>query len=454
MPADGSRPAFLPVSPGANITTLAQAWIDAGREVHLPPGTYFGNLVVDSGSVIAGSGEGATTLRAPNGSSSDVITSRDFGTLTGGGTGGGPREFRIRDITIDGNKAHTSAGWCMRVYGRAYRVTDVTFTDGNDGGVWSEWGPGGSEMEAKWVNWRCLDSAGPGLVWRGPHDSLFVNGIVAGQDGHDAVVTDGFATSEQFTNVHLWGFHSNGFVLRRTAYMANCQSEGATGANVLFAAGGSSWVGGTVFGTQGTNGSANETGFQWGTGTEGTIGGTQVVGARVYNFPSGGRPLRLVNATAGTVCEVALFASSVTTAIHGTPSTTDIFQVTSNDSTARSAESIWQQRGRFLHYPASGATSSFVFKDATGASDLMNFNPTSGRLEFPNGTDLRLFTGNYSGQTVELNAAGHLDMAEVAAPSAPAADTGRLFVRDNGSGKTQLCVRFPTGAIQVIATEP
>ena len=27
------------------------------------------------------------------------------------------------------------------------------------------------------------------------------------------------------------------------------------------------------------------------------------------------------------------------------------------------------------------------------------------------------------------------------------------FVGDNGAGKTQLCVRFATGAVQVIATE-
>ncbi|MBP7629483.1 MAG: hypothetical protein KA758_03450 [Acidimicrobiales bacterium] len=39
-------------------------------------------------------------------------------------------------------------------------------------------------------------------------------------------------------------------------------------------------------------------------------------------------------------------------------------------------------------------------------------------------------------------------------PAAPAADTGVLYFRDNGSGKTQLCVRFATGAIQVVATQP
>jgi len=50
--------------------------------------------------------------------------------------------------------------------------------------------------------------------------------------------------------------------------------------------------------------------------------------------------------------------------------------------------------------------------------------------------------------------AEYMEMSEVAAPAAPGADKARLFVRDNGSSKSQLCVIFPTGAIQVIATEP
>lgn len=40
------------------------------------------------------------------------------------------------------------------------------------------------------------------------------------------------------------------------------------------------------------------------------------------------------------------------------------------------------------------------------------------------------------------------------APSAPVANSGVFFLQDNGAGKMQLCARFPTGAIQVIATEP
>jgi len=47
-----------------------------------------------------------------------------------------------------------------------------------------------------------------------------------------------------------------------------------------------------------------------------------------------------------------------------------------------------------------------------------------------------------------------VDMQEQSDPLAPGANTGRRYMRDNGAGKTEYVVRFPTGAIQVIATQP
>lgn len=49
---------------------------------------------------------------------------------------------------------------------------------------------------------------------------------------------------------------------------------------------------------------------------------------------------------------------------------------------------------------------------------------------------------------------GFLEFLEQTDPAAPASNRAVLYSRDNGSGKTQLCVRFPTGAVQVLATEP
>ena len=48
----------------------------------------------------------------------------------------------------------------------------------------------------------------------------------------------------------------------------------------------------------------------------------------------------------------------------------------------------------------------------------------------------------------------YIELGEVPGPQPPDAGHARFFVRDNGAGKVQLCVRFPTGAVQVIATEP
>jgi len=60
-----------------------------------------------------------------------------------------------------------------------------------------------------------------------------------------------------------------------------------------------------------------------------------------------------------------------------------------------------------------------------------------------------------SGTSTSATSGASLELFEsAAAPAAPAADGGRIFLQDNGGGKTQLCVRFATGAVQVIATEP
>ena len=69
------------------------------------------------------------------------------------------------------------------------------------------------------------------------------------------------------------------------------------------------------------------------------------------------------------------------------------------------------------------------------------------------------FINQATGELAEIHYAtayftGYVDGAETTTPSAPAANTGRIFFQDNGSGKTQMCVRFNTGAVQILATEP
>jgi nitrous oxidase accessory protein NosD len=71
--------------------------------------------------------------------------------------------------------------------------------------------------------------------------------------------------------------------------------------------------------------------------------------------------------------------------------------------------------------------------------------------------DVDIGSSNYRVNNIYANSllvSSLLEGAERTDPAAPAANKGRLYFRDNGSGKTQLVVRFNTGAIQVIATEP
>ena len=100
------------------------------------------------------------------------------------------------------------------------------------------------------------------------------------------------------------------------------------------------------------------------------------------------------------------------------------------------------QSGVAVHAQSSSGIGVQAFSDnsiavlASGATGLLAFgHPTA---------------AHFDGSVVMT---GWQEIRESAAP-APAESSARLFAQDNGSGKTQLCVRFPTGAVQVLATEP
>jgi parallel beta-helix repeat protein len=59
-----------------------------------------------------------------------------------------------------------------------------------------------------------------------------------------------------------------------------------------------------------------------------------------------------------------------------------------------------------------------------------------------------------NGPVISKVGALSLQFAETTDPPAPSTNNAALYVRDNGSGKTQLMVRFPTGAAVQVAIEP
>lgn len=107
-----------------------------------------------------------------------------------------------------------------------------------------------------------------------------------------------------------------------------------------------------------------------------------------------------------------------------------------------------------------GATHMFSQAHSTNPGDWIACigQASGGKFRFNSsglfgGTDLVSWDG--SGLVVlSGGAASGFELPEISDPAAPAANKGRLYVRDNGAGKSQLVVRFPSGAIQVISTEP
>ena len=91
---------------------------------------------------------------------------------------------------------------------------------------------------------------------------------------------------------------------------------------------------------------------------------------------------------------------------------------------------------------------------ATNVQDALNQLDTnkvdSGDVLTPDGTTLE-----QSGATLRLRQpiSTFIEITEMAAPAAPAANSARLFCRDNG-GKTELCVMFSDGSIQQIKIQP
>jgi hypothetical protein len=78
-----------------------------------------------------------------------------------------------------------------------------------------------------------------------------------------------------------------------------------------------------------------------------------------------------------------------------------------------------------------------------GGGDVFNVD----RAGAVNASALTLSSGNFA------LGANVMTLGKRADPSAPSANFGHFYMRDNGGGKMQFCARFPTGAIQVIATE-
>ena len=119
---------------------------------------------------------------------------------------------------------------------------------------------------------------------------------------------------------------------------------------------------------------------------------------------------------------------------------------------------------------SSSLTSVLLKGSHTEGIDLSGGTFSGAAIKMANGQVLDLGTGTFVSDTTDItstnrlvgpgfyannaNGSGYLQVREQSPePTAPAANHARLFLKDNGAGKTQFCIRYATGATRVLDTE-
>jgi hypothetical protein len=391
-------------------TDHLQQAIDAARAgggiVFLPPGVYLTRrLVLHSRVHLRGSGGDATVLKLAPGANTAILESYRFSQENAARSNAGISMFSVRDLTLDGNRAHGNAvSYGMRIYGYAYEISEViTYQCGADGIV-SAWGnaaalPAGShQMEARLTGLRSHDNGGHGIRFTGPHDSMFLNCLAFKNGGTGFHLSDN-AYGTLMVNCHAWGIGQNvSFELAADGIgCVNCYADLDGGIGVRISRNNCRWVGGCVLGNNHT-GPGPEIGIQ---------------------FVAGPEP--------------------------GEPSATTIDTQIRNCGTA--AVDFREERGM------STVRATLSQPGVTGPDKKPVPNTGLGWLGTPASNSQVEITHGLGHPTKNLVVRPAFDLRAQPTPAAPDSGVVRVFAREL-NGKTQLCVLFRSGAVQVLATEP
>lgn len=204
---------------------------------------------------------------------------------------------------------------------------------------------------------------------------------------------------------------------------------------------------GTLAAARGGTGVSNAGTLTNASNTTITGGGTIALGGFTLTAPATGTAaLRESAATAGRIG----FWSDAQSLSHGASLTWD--NATSELSAGYLVATAPLNNG-------SGILNPFFARDSGGNNrtvfGLSADNPPDTIINMVSTKDFKIVQGgNVSNVRFRFLNAGALEIYEMTAPAAPAANGARIFAVDNGAGKTVLKVIFASGAAQVIATEP
>jgi hypothetical protein len=385
-------------------TDALQRAIAAARQgggiVYVPPGVYLTRkLTIYSGVHLRGAGGDATLLRLRPGANSAIIESDRFEKLSGSRGEGGIGDFSIRDLALDGNKQHNpNGGYGLRLYAYGYELTEVIAYNCRNDGIYSEWGtlaalpPPSHQMEARLTALRTHDNDGHGVNFNGPHDSMFLN-CVSSQNNVTGFRLAGESTGTSMVNCHAWGMEQNvAFELAAGAINCmNCYADFNGGIGVRVSRSDCRWVGGLIAG----------------------YNHPQEIGLQLLAGPKPTEPAGILVDTKIMNCGTAAVDFGADRGLSSIRALLSQPGVVSGDG-----------RGT----PGTGL--GWIGKPAPS-------------------TQVELVAG-IGDTTKSLVVRPAFDLRAQETPPPPDLGAVRLFVRTVG-GQTQLCARFPGGAIKVLA---
>jgi hypothetical protein len=389
-------------------TAAVQNALDSARAtggiVFFPAGIYLTRgMRLYSKVHLRGAGGDATTLRLHPGANSAILESADFGKLTGTGDTGGIRHFSVRDLTLDGNKAHNpGGGFGLRIYGYGYELSEVIIFNCRQDGLYSEWsGSSGlpypsHQMEARLTAVRSHDNEGDGFNFNGPHDSMFVNCLSFENQGIGFRMA-GDSHGSSMVNCHGWGIRQTvPFHLAALAIgCMNCYADFNGGVGVRIARNGCRWVGGFVLGGN-------------------HAGPRREIGVQFVPGPTDGEPSGCIIDTKITNCATAAID----------------FGTEGGRSSIRASLT---QPGTHLdggHVAASGA----------------------GWIGAPHRTTRVEIVEGVADSAKNMVVSPAFEMRAQVVPAPPGDSSVRVFARTVG-GETQLCAQFSNGVVKVLASE-
>ena len=424
-----------------------------GGRVLLPAGvcTTSTGIPIYSNVTYAGEGADVTQVALLNGSNKDVFygTSNGYGSTmvnyaSGYQTGSvtAITGWAITDLTIYGNAANQQSGGAgIRQYGYSFLIQNVTITDTFGDCLYSDYNaqlPTPTGLQGVLVNvtaYHCgvnpannavYTVGAVGIRWAGPTDSQWTN-IITYQNASHGVMIGPNGGATQISSLHSFapplGNNSASAIFEGGSNQcSNCEFEGSDTAQLVMLGGGNeSFMGGHIFqppaehvGSVGIQlgqiaGMNTYAGVYWqrnpgnptpaaGDGLTASSDGN-FISTRFDNIWNGA--LNFVNEENGQY--MITTNTTIGVYVQGMPAATDNWNIAGTGLTC--ANTLATCGGTRL---LSGNTTSFTISaNQPGPLDLLNFNSANRALQFPNGSDLQLYSGNYTTPTYGLGVGGH-----------------------------------------------